>query len=85
MQTTMRECTEIDRRYVPTSPKEIIYGKIKTIYLHIGTHKTGTTSIQNYLQDNIELLPASGIDFYQGFYIDNNHVEINLAALKMNA
>ena len=31
------------------------------IYLHIGTHKTGTTSIQHFAEDNIELLSKHGI------------------------
>jgi len=28
----------------------------KTIYLHVGTHKTGTTALQKFLRDNAELL-----------------------------
>ncbi len=32
-----------------------------TIYLHIGTHKTGTTSIQRYLSQNRDALAAQGI------------------------
>ena len=31
------------------------------IYLHIGTHKTGTTSIQYFAEDNIDLLAEHGI------------------------
>ncbi|WP_020400702.1 hypothetical protein [Kordiimonas gwangyangensis] len=31
------------------------------IYLHIGTHKTGTTSIQHFAEDNIDLLAEHGI------------------------
>lgn len=33
----------------------------KTLFLHIGTHKTGTTSIQAYLRDNAEAIERSGI------------------------
>ena len=32
----------------------------KTIYIHIGTPKTGTTSIQNYLASNSDLLSKKG-------------------------
>jgi hypothetical protein len=32
----------------------------RTIFLHIGSHKTGTTSIQNFLADNRELLAKRG-------------------------
>lgn len=32
----------------------------KTIYLHIGKHKTGSTSIQNYLNENKEFFCESG-------------------------
>jgi len=31
------------------------------IYLHIGTHKTGTTSIQHFAEDNMDLLAEHGI------------------------
>ena len=34
---------------------------MKTIYIHIGLHKTGTTTIQDYLIDNIEGLKAHGV------------------------
>lgn len=33
----------------------------KTIYVHVGPHKTGTTSIQNYLGDNASMLEAQGV------------------------
>ncbi|MFH1137326.1 MAG: hypothetical protein V1816_14745 [Pseudomonadota bacterium] len=33
---------------------------VKTIYLHIGTHKTGTTSIQNFCTENTEFLKKQG-------------------------
>ncbi|WDE99122.1 hypothetical protein PQO03_14900 [Lentisphaera profundi] len=35
--------------------------KFETLYLHIGTRKTGTTVIQNYCRDNKELLMENGI------------------------
>ena len=35
--------------------------KKKTIYLHIGVSKTGTTSIQRFLYKNRELLKDKGI------------------------
>jgi hypothetical protein len=34
---------------------------MKTIYIHIGTFKTGTTSIQRFLKDNRELLETRGL------------------------
>lgn len=34
---------------------------MKTIYIHIGLHKTGTTTIQNYLLQHIESLSNQGI------------------------
>lgn len=38
----------------------------KTIYFHIGTHKTGTTALQKFFVDNKELLKNKGLvyDFY---------------------
>jgi len=35
----------------------------KTIYLHIGTHKTGTTSLQNFLYKNAKLLKKDNYDY----------------------
>ena len=37
--------------------------KRKTIYIHIGTHKTGTTSIQRFLTQNNTILAQKGV-FY---------------------
>lgn len=37
----------------------------QTIFLHVGTHKTGTTAIQAYLSDNARKLKADGIFFLQ--------------------
>ncbi len=34
---------------------------MKTVFVHIGLHKTGTTTIQDYLIDNIEPLEAHGV------------------------
>jgi hypothetical protein len=34
---------------------------MKTIYVHIGLHKTGTTTIQDYLIDNVEYLKTKGV------------------------
>lgn len=39
----------------------------KTLYLHIGAHKTGTTSIQSYLHQNRDRLLAEGLLYPQAF------------------
>jgi hypothetical protein len=36
---------------------------MKTVYLHIGPHKTGTTFLQKVFQENIELLNENDIDY----------------------
>lgn len=38
----------------------------KTVYFHIGTHKTGTTALQKFFVDNREVLEGKGLtyDFY---------------------
>lgn len=38
----------------------------RTLYLHIGTHKTGTTSIQTVLAGNAEALAAKGFGYATG-------------------
>lgn len=52
------------------------------IYLHIGTHKTGSTSIQNVLFKNRELLIKKG--FYYPEVIDNHTAQHHLAWLLVN-
>jgi hypothetical protein len=54
---------------------------MKHIYLHIGTHKTGTTSIQSFLQKESKLLSDNGFKFYDGIHLKNNHVELFLAVM----
>ena len=36
----------------------------RTLYLHIGSHKTGTTSLQNTLHSNSETLARNGYSYY---------------------
>ena len=38
----------------------------RTLYLHIGSHKTGTTSIQKYLAANVALLADRGVHYPVG-------------------
>jgi hypothetical protein len=38
---------------------------LKTLYIHIGPHKTGTTSLQHFLHDERERLLAAGVLFPQ--------------------
>jgi hypothetical protein len=64
---------------------------LKTVYLHIGTHKTGTTSIQQYLYAHNETHRKFGIDYYKGLYnpangiyTPANHVELHVAAMREN-
>lgn len=55
---------------------------MKRIFLHIGIHKTGSTSIQNFLGANRIALQKLGIDFYSGAYFPNNHVELHVATMR---
>jgi hypothetical protein len=53
------------------------------IYLHIGTHKTGSKSLQRFLCDHRDHLRSTGYAFYRGFERNmNNHVELHLACLR---
>ena len=49
----------------------------KTLYLHCGTHKTGTTAIQQYLNNNLTLLEKNNLIYpsigYTKNYPYNNH------------
>lgn len=50
--------------------------------VHIGLHKTGTTSIQNFLQKKRNHLKELGLFFYHGLHIDQNHVELHAATMR---
>lgn len=50
----------------------------KRILVHIGTHKTGTSSIQHYLHDHRALLEKLGVGYYEGVLRPDNHVELHL-------
>ena len=53
------------------------------IFLHIGTPKTGSKSIQSALADHAERLRALGYSLYRGTHKDgSNHVELHLATLR---
>lgn len=55
---------------------------MKNLYLHIGTHKTGSTSLQRFLQEHLQLLTDQSYAFYQGTHIPENHIELYLAAMR---
>lgn len=53
------------------------------IYLHIGTHKTGSKSIQLFCSKHQDWLSAHGISFYRGIHVNpTNHTELHLASLR---
>jgi len=54
----------------------------KRIILHIGLHRTGSTSLQQFLADNLQQLRAKGCDVYRGQLEPNNHIELFLAAIR---
>lgn len=54
----------------------------RRIVVHIGTHKTGTKSIQQYLRDNFISRNENRIAFYQGIFSKENHIELHLLSQK---
>ena len=53
------------------------------IFLHIGTHKTGSKSLQRFLLDHHAELAARGYDLYSGCYQNpTNHRELLVASLR---
>lgn len=50
--------------------------------VHIGLHKTGSTSIQHFLGLHRDRLDNLGIAYFRGQYIVNNHVELHVAAMR---
>lgn len=45
----------------------------KTVYFHIGTHKTGTTALQQFFVDNKKLLAGKGICYENYNKVSLNH------------
>lgn len=55
----------------------------ESIVLHVGTHKTGSTSLQHFLHDHRDgLLAASGIAYPPGLVIPSSHAELPLVAIR---
>lgn len=58
--------------------------KLNESIIHIGFHKTGSTSIQHFLKTNREQLQRYGYEFYSGQHTDQNHVELHAASMRTN-
>jgi hypothetical protein len=55
----------------------------KQVFIHIGTQKTGTTSIQNYMYDNRDFHTYNfGVSFYNGIHSPKNHAELHASAMR---
>ncbi|GAA4642127.1 hypothetical protein GCM10023115_03900 [Pontixanthobacter gangjinensis] len=52
------------------------------LYLHIGTHKTGSSSLQHYLGAQRKTLVSHGFAYFTGAYEPDNHVEFFAIALR---
>jgi hypothetical protein len=59
---------------VPDGPRAV---------LHIGTHKTGTTSFQAWAAEAREALRARGVRYFKGMY-GKNHFDLAFLALRRN-
>jgi hypothetical protein len=54
-----------------------------TVYLHAGTHKTGSKSLQSLLSDSRDHLLSLGYDLYHGRHgKGTNHTELQLASMR---
>lgn len=58
---------------------------MRRVLIHIGPHRTGTTSLQRFLADSrTHLLPDAGWKYPQGLVWDDSHVELTVATLASN-
>lgn len=55
---------------------------MKTVYLHIGLHKTGTTSIQASCLSSPLLLKKYGRHYFNGIFQNGNHREVAYSILR---
>lgn len=76
------EISNLAKRYVEVFEKKI--KKQKTLYIHIGWPKTGTSAIQKFLVDNFEILQSKYDLFYPDFgrWNDGSHHNIAFALRK---
>jgi len=56
----------------------------KRIVIHVGVHKTGSTSIQEFLRAHRTTLHELGTDFYLGVHFPSNHVELHTATMRVD-
>ncbi|RYD23724.1 MAG: hypothetical protein EOP88_03065 [Verrucomicrobiaceae bacterium] len=58
----------------------------KVCYLHIGTHKTGSTSIQRFLSDSVKELESRGLlcPLFDRGKIDHDHKKLTVALTTFN-
>jgi hypothetical protein len=54
----------------------------KQLVLHVGTHKTGSTSLQRFLLDHAVDLSRKGVAVYRGELRESNHIELHLTAMR---
>jgi hypothetical protein len=59
-------------------------GSVQTAIVHVGIHKTGTSSIQAFLHANRVRLRDAGLEFYTGRFQPSNHVEVHAAAMRFD-
>jgi hypothetical protein len=52
--------------------------------VHAGIHKTGSKSIQAFLEQFRTRLLEQGVGFYSGLYSSRNHVELHAAAMRID-
>lgn len=55
---------------------------MKTIHIHIGTHRTGSTALQRFLRAQSDSLIAHGFRFTPGLHSATNHFELYLASMR---
>ena len=59
------------------SPQKLIEGQtLKTLFLHVGPHKTGTTLLQKFMKDNQKSLSQSGLFYPYRFMMFFGHHEL---------
>lgn len=53
-----------------------------SVILHIGTHKTGTTSIQHLVTGQAARFRAAGLHPHPGRHVPHNNIELHVAAMR---
>ena len=69
-------------KIVPNRSNNSMEPSLPHVFIHVGNHKTGTTSFQRFIRRFRSDLVSQRYDIYTGIVSPNNHFELRLICLR---